>query len=61
MIKRSSYDIGHEPILDPPESREPDALVCTRCGEPIYEGESYYRIYGYAVCEHCMDDFREIA
>lgn len=54
-----SYDIGHEPPLEPPEGTP--KYWCGDCGEPIYEGEFYYDIDDKIICEKCIDDFIFIA
>lgn len=30
---------------------------CYYCGGDIVEGESYYEIFGVAICEECINDF----
>lgn len=52
-------DIGFEPPLDPPE----DEIVCCCdiCGEPIYEGQDFWRVHGTVICENCLDGMREEA
>jgi formylmethanofuran dehydrogenase subunit E len=40
--------------LEPPEDKP--KYICedtSGCNEPIYEGEDYYRVDGYILCEDC--------
>lgn len=32
-------------------------MICDRCGEEIYSGESHYFLNGQAVCIDCAGDF----
>ena len=54
-----SYDIGHEPPLDPWEAEV--KFYCDVCGEAIFEGETYYDICSMSICEKCIADAAEIA
>lgn len=43
-------------ISGPPGAEEEaPAARCRYCREEIYEGETYYRVDGRAVCEGCLD------
>ncbi len=44
-----------EPRLEPPE----DVIFahCDRCGDEIYEGDTYYAIDGENICVDCLRDF----
>lgn len=39
----------------------PEVYKCSCCGEPIYEGDTYYDIDGDAWCEECILDTRKEA
>ena len=30
-------------------------IYCVLCGEPLREGEAFYRIHGFPYCELCID------
>lgn len=56
-----SYDIGHEPPIDPPEYELRIKCECAYCGEPIFEGDTYYELGGNPICEVCIDEARRTA
>ena len=33
---------------------------CSECGNPIYNGQSYYEINDMKLCEDCMNNYRRI-
>lgn len=35
-------------------------VYCDKCGSAIYCGETYYRINGQALCEECIEEYREV-
>lgn len=45
--------------LEPPEAEV--YTHCDCCGEPIYEGEEYYSINGWEICEECIGSYRRMA
>ena len=47
-------DSCREPEMDP-------VYYCDLCGEPIYEGDTIYKILGNKVCEGCIEDSKEFA
>lgn len=49
-----TYDLGHEPRLDPPE--DVPVFACDCCGETIYAGDRFLFIRGWRICEECIDD-----
>lgn len=53
------YTNSHRPEC--PEYQNSDNYcLCTECGKPIYNGESYYEINGEKLCEDCMNDHRHL-
>lgn len=59
MSKLFPYDIGSEPSLEPPEPAPEDIVgYCDYCGEPIFEGDTYYALWDCMVCESCIDGAR---
>ncbi len=39
-----------------PNAPEPPIVYkCEECGEPIYEGDFYYRVGDHKFCEACVD------
>jgi hypothetical protein len=45
-----------------PNAPEPPIVFyCDECGEPIYEGDTYYQVDLDKYCEDCMNDFKRIA
>lgn len=44
-----------------PEEQPEAVLHCDMCGEPIYEGDTYYDIAGDRICANCMDGYSRIA
>lgn len=60
MSKLFPYDIGSEPSLEPPpeDIEEVTLGYCDCCGEPIFEGDTYYALWDCMVCESCVDDAR---
>lgn len=47
---------------DPYDTPEPEpVMICSECGEGIYEGEPFWRINGDCICEKCMDDKKDFA
>lgn len=46
------------PSLD--ESK-PSGIACDCCKNPIYAGESYYKVPGANICESCILDYIEVA
>lgn len=56
--KTQTRDGGHkmeDPRLNP--DYDPNAAYiafhCDDCGGPLYEGDDYYKINGYRLCESC--------
>lgn len=43
-----------------PEDENP-LFECDLCGCGIYEGDSYYEVSDFIVCEDCIDDFKKVA
>ena len=39
---------NHSPLDEP-------GLICDECGEPIYDGDRYYKIGEAAYCEDCVE------
>lgn len=37
------------------------AIMCTQCGEGIYEGDTYWHIGELKLCESCADAAKETA
>ena len=45
-----------------PNASEPlIAYYCDECGEPIYDGEIYYKIGEDFYCEECINGFKRVA
>lgn len=38
------------------EVDEDPVYYCDMCGEPIYEGDTIYKIFGNKVCECCIEE-----
>lgn len=52
-------DIGHEPSLEPKEDYVPTVVGhCSLCGEPIYEGDTYYDLFDEMFCDDCISSAR---
>ena len=45
-----------DPRLNPDYDPFADRIAfhCDDCGGPIYEGEDYFNIYGFRLCERCV-------
>ena len=54
------HDLDNYLTHDPRDDAQP-VKICDSCKEGIYEGETYYKIDGKSYCEHCIDDFSEVA
>lgn len=46
----------HDRHLDPLEDDRPIYCTCFICGEEILDGDEYYEIADYNVCESCIED-----
>ena len=56
--------IGHD-YEQESELEEREYIECDKCGAPIYkadskhDGDNYYDVYDFTICEDCMDTFRK--
>jgi formylmethanofuran dehydrogenase subunit E len=42
-----------------PYARERETIFeCAECGEPVCDGDEYYRINGDVYCRYCVDEMR---
>ena len=44
---------------EPPEIDLDILFYCDECSDEIYEGETYYEIYGGHFCERCIEEARK--
>ena len=54
----------HMSICDsrcPNSPEPPQVFICSGCGEPIYEGDDYWDIFGEQWCTKCIDNARGVA
>ena len=57
------YDIENGMLVNDSwnESERDPAFHCDMCSEPIYEGDTYFKVYNNRYCECCIDECREEA
>ena len=44
---------------EPPEIDLDILYYCDECSDEIYDGETYYEIYGGHFCERCIEEARK--
>ena len=61
MIFDAAYARAERAYLEPPEDTRPVCFRCEICGDPIREGDEYYKLFGKCICEECNKDARQYA